>query len=60
MSREIRIRITREGKVEIDSSVYKDCKEIADHLVKDLGKIESYLEKDELHDQVIVKVDVKK
>lgn len=47
MDRQIRIRITPDGKVEIDSSIYTDCKEVAEHLTKNLGKIESFVEKDE-------------
>ncbi len=58
MERKIRIRITPEGKVEIDSSVFKDCKDVAEHLTKALGKIESYIEKDELHDKVMLKIDL--
>lgn len=58
MDRQIRVRITADGKVEIDSSVFKDCKEVAEHLTKAIGKIESFIEKDELHDKVILKLDV--
>lgn len=58
MEKKIRIRITPDGKVEIDSSVFKDCKDIAEHLTKALGKIESYMEKDELHDKVMLKIDL--
>lgn len=58
MERKIRIRITPDGKVEIDSSVFKDCKDVAEHLTKALGKIESYMEKDELHDKVMLKIDL--
>lgn len=58
MDRQIRIRITPDGKVEIDSSVYTDCKEVAEHLTRNLGKIESFLEKDGLHaTEVKVKID---
>ncbi|MBI5827422.1 MAG: hypothetical protein HZB22_06820 [Deltaproteobacteria bacterium] len=58
MEKKIRIRITPDGKVEIDSSVFKDCKDVAEHLTKALGKIESYIEKDELHDKVMLKIDL--
>ncbi|MEK7774041.1 MAG: hypothetical protein AAB307_06790 [Deltaproteobacteria bacterium] len=58
MEKKIRIRITPDGKVEIDSSVFKDCKEVAEHLTKALGKIESYVEKDELNDKVMLKIDL--
>lgn len=57
MDRQIRIRITPDGKVEIDSSVYKDCKDIAEHLTKALGKIESFVEKDELDTEIKVKIE---
>ncbi|MBI3397667.1 MAG: hypothetical protein HY026_00255 [Deltaproteobacteria bacterium] len=57
MNREIRIRITHDGKVEIDSSIFKDCKEAAEHLAKILGKVESFTEKDELDREVKIKID---
>ena len=57
MDRQIRIRITKDGKVEIDSSVYNDCKEVAEHLTKNLGKVESFLEKDEFDREIKVKVE---
>ncbi len=57
MDRQIRIRITKDGKVEIDSSVYNDCKEVAEHLTKNLGKVESFIEKDELDREIKVKVE---
>ncbi|MDP2688870.1 MAG: hypothetical protein Q8P48_02040 [Deltaproteobacteria bacterium] len=57
MDRQIRIRITREGKVEVDSTVYNDCKEVAEHLTKLLGEVESFTEKDELDSTVRVKID---
>ncbi|CAG1065784.1 hypothetical protein BAC1_01375 [uncultured bacterium] len=58
MDRQIKIRITPDGKVEIDSSVYKDCKEVARHLTKNLGQIESFSEKDEvLGSEVAVKLE---
>ncbi len=60
MDRQIRIRITADGKVEIDSSVFNDCKEIAGHLTKVLGKIESFTEKDELDREVRIKIDTKR
>jgi len=46
MDREIRVRITPDGKVEIDSTIFKDCKEVAQHLSKVIGKVESFSEKD--------------
>lgn len=58
MDRQIKIRITPDGKVEIDSSVYKDCKEVARHLTKNLGQVESFAEKDEvLGTEVAVKLE---
>ena len=58
MDREIRVRITPDGKVEIDSSIFKDCKEVAAHLQKTLGKVESFVEKDEFDSEVKLKVDM--
>lgn len=60
MERQIRIRITKDGKVEIDSSVFKDCKEVAEHLTKHIGKAETFVEKDALDSEVRVKVDIDK
>ncbi|MDO8427475.1 MAG: hypothetical protein Q7T24_08170 [Deltaproteobacteria bacterium] len=57
MDRQIRIKITPDGKVEIDSSVYKDCKEVAEHLTKLLGKPVSFTEKDELDREIKVKIE---
>jgi hypothetical protein len=42
MEREIRIKILPDGKVEIDSSIFKDCKEVAEYLTRVLGKAESF------------------
>ncbi len=60
MDREIRIRITPEGKVEIDSTVFKDCKEVAEYLSRLLGKVESFIEKDELDTVEKIKIDTEK
>ncbi len=60
MGREIKIRITKDGKVEIDSSIYKDCKDVAEHLTKNLGKIESFMEKSEDAFEGAVKVRIDK
>lgn len=57
MNREIRIRIAADGKVEIDSSVYKDCREVAAHLTKVIGKAEKFYEKDELDTEDRLKID---
>ncbi len=47
MSREIRIKITPEGKVEVDSSIFEDCREVAEHLSRVLGKVELFTVKEE-------------
>ncbi len=60
MEREIRIKITPEGKVEIDSTVFKDCKEVAEYLSRLLGKVESFIEKDELDTVEKIKIDTEK
>jgi hypothetical protein len=57
MEREIRVRITKDGKVEIDSSVFKDCKDVAEQLTKNLGKVESFVEKDSLDREVRIKIE---
>lgn len=57
MDREIRIRITADGKVEIDSSVFTDCKEVAELLTKPLGTVESFSEKDDLDNEVRIKIE---
>ncbi|HAO94313.1 MAG: hypothetical protein A2X93_05255 [Deltaproteobacteria bacterium GWC2_56_8] len=58
MDRQIKIRITADGRVEIDSTIYKDCKDVADHLTKVLGEIESFTEKDAVFEREIkLKVD---
>lgn len=60
MDREIRIKITKDGRVEIDSSVYKDCKEVADYLVKNLGRIEKFEEKDDLDTELKIDIDTER
>lgn len=60
MDRKIRISITKDGRVEIDSTIFNDCKEVAEHLTKNLGKIESFVEKDDLDSTVRVKIDSEK
>ncbi len=57
MDREIRIKISPEGDVEIDSSVYNDCKEVADHFAEVLGKVVHFSEKDDLDSQTRIKID---
>jgi hypothetical protein len=56
MDREIRIKITPDGKVEIDSTVFKDCKEVAEHLSKALGTVESYEVKEEFDTEERIKI----
>ncbi len=50
MTKEIKIKITTDGKVEIDSTVFNDCKEVAQHLSKVLGKVELFTIKEEHED----------
>lgn len=57
MDREIRVRITPDGKVEIDSTIFKDCKEVAQHLSKVIGKVESFSEKDEFDTVSRIKIE---
>lgn len=57
MDREIRVRITPDGKVEIDSTVFNDCKEVAQHLSKVIGKVESFVEKDEFDTVARIKIE---
>lgn len=52
MDREIRLKIGNDGKVEIDSTIFEDCKEVAEHLTRVLGKAESFMEKDPLDREV--------
>ena len=47
MDRQIKIRITKDGKVEVDSSVFKDCMDVADKLKDLLGSVEKIDVKDE-------------
>ncbi|MBI5562070.1 MAG: hypothetical protein HY894_04350 [Deltaproteobacteria bacterium] len=56
MDRQIRIKILPDGRVEIDSTVFTDCKEVAEHLTRNLGAIESFVEKDE-EDVMRVKIE---
>lgn len=57
MDREIKIRITVDGKVEVDSSIYKDCKEVAQHLANVLGEVELFTEKEELDTEERIKLE---
>jgi hypothetical protein len=56
LGKEIRIKITTDGKVEVDSSVFTDCTEVANHLAKVLGKVESLTIKDEHEDKELIKI----
>jgi len=47
MDRQIKIRITKDGKVEVDSSVFKDCMDVANKLMDLLGNVEKIDVKDE-------------
>ncbi len=47
MDRQIKIKITKDGKVEVDSSVFKDCMEVAGKLKDLLGSVEKIDVKDE-------------
>ncbi len=55
MGKEIRIRITAEGKVEVDSTVFEHCMEVAD-LFKVIGEVESISEKNRFGDDVKIKL----
>ncbi|MFQ5354112.1 MAG: hypothetical protein ACE5DR_04130 [Thermodesulfobacteriota bacterium] len=57
MDKSIRIRITKDGHVEIDSTVFTDCKAVAEHLTAHLGKMEVFEEKDDLDTMVRVNID---
>jgi len=59
MDRSIRIRITKDGHVEIDSTVFTDCKAVAEHLTEHLGKIEKFEVKDDLDTSVRVTIEGK-
>ena len=47
MDRQIKIRITKDGKVEVDSSVFQDCMDVAGKLKDLLGSVEKIDVKDE-------------
>lgn len=59
MDREIRIKIGKDGRVEIDSTVFTDCKNIAEHLSRVLGAVESFSEKDSFNNEVKINIDNK-
>jgi len=60
MGKEIKIKITPEGKVEIDSTVFDDCKSVADHLAKILGRVEKFSVKEDDELDELIKIDNKK
>lgn len=60
MDREIKIKITPDGKVEVDSTVFNDCKDVADHLARVLGKVEEFMVKDEYDTKERIKIDSNK
>ncbi len=58
MNKEVRIKINTDGKVEIDSNIFKNCKEVSDHLAKILGKVENFYIKDEMDTEEKVTIDI--
>ena len=59
MDKQIKIKITKDGKVEVDSSIFKDCMEIAERLRNLLGNIEKVDVKDEAEIEAAEKLKVK-
>lgn len=61
MDKKIKIKITSDGKIEIDSTVFNDCKDVANHLTNLLGSIEKFDVKDETgaeaEDRIKIKTD---
>ncbi len=57
MDRSIRIKITKDGHVEIDSTVFTDCKSVAEQLTEHLGKMETFEEKDDMDTDVRIEID---
>ncbi|MCK5235390.1 MAG: hypothetical protein KAR06_00280 [Deltaproteobacteria bacterium] len=47
MDKKINVRITKDGKVEVDSTVFEDCRDVANHFAKILGKVEKFEVKEE-------------
>ncbi len=62
MNKKIKIRITKDGKVEVDSTVFTDCKEVADKLKELIGTIEEFVEKEEtgLEEEGRIKIETDK
>ncbi len=59
MGREIKIKINADGKVEIDSTVFDDCRSVADHLAKTLGKVEKFSVKEDDELDELIKIEGK-
>ncbi|OGW50958.1 MAG: hypothetical protein A2Z50_01695 [Nitrospirae bacterium RBG_19FT_COMBO_42_15] len=59
MDKKIKIKITSDGKVEIDSSVFNDCKDVANHLTRLLGRIEKFDAKDDLGAEAEERIKIK-
>lgn len=57
MDKKIQIKIMPDGKVEIDSTVFEDCKELGAHFAKILGTVESFVEKDGYETLKSIKID---
>ncbi len=57
MGKEIKIKINADGKVEIDSTVFDDCKSVADHLAKILGKVEKFSVKEDDELDELIKIE---
>jgi len=47
MDRKIKIKIAKDGRVEVDSSVFEDCQEIAEQFKELLGEMEEFSIKDD-------------
>ena len=59
MDREIKIRIRPDGKVEIDASIFEDCREIAEHLQRLIGTVEVFTVKEEFESEERLKIEKK-
>ncbi len=57
MSREVKIKIMPDGRVEIDASVFEDCKDVSKHLADLLGKVEKFEIKEEHEEGESLKVE---
>ncbi len=59
MDKKIKIKITSDGKVEIDSTVFNDCKDVANHLTRLLGMVEKFDVKDETEAEAEERIKIK-